>query len=495
MLILKLFLTISSITLCYLVLAGSGYPLEQASYRDPESAVIQQQERSRKSKQSAAVHVRNRNEEYFFDGPSGSSSSTLTLFTLLATLIGVPCCLCYASKSKTFCLRFRPYSKQFLYFSDNIFQCFKADEQLVKLASSKRSKSRRERKKRKLKRSKSRRRRREDSSSEEDTSSPEVESDSNSDSPRGQKRKRRNRNNKHRRSKSDDRSKKRRKSSREKKDNNKDEDLKDKPKQNTAQRGHQEGKLSEGLLHLDTSPMSSLKTGDNKLSSTFTASKPVKEEEYAHIVYRPDTNSVAISRSLKELLPANTTVVYKVDETSNANEVDGLMRSIKRRFNHDSELSEESPKSADRGNSRRSKYYIVNSNLLLKGDEDEHHQKVKTTKTAPLKMNNTMFVYSTKTTFAKWPGLDATLQPSLLSNLHNSIHHHQQPPEGESDFSKVKRKRKLDEMDSKEEVENEDSSDDEIEDEVKEGRRRRHGRQLVCRKHNKHHRLKRGHRA
>lgn len=529
------FFTITAIiTLCYLVLASNCYPLGAASYRNGELPVNQQPLEPQERSKAGIQRVRNRNEEYYFAGPNESSSSTLTTLTLLAIVLGVPCFLCYASKSSKFLFRISSFalSHVFVLFTDSIlFPCFKVDDQLANLASnrkSKRSKSARERKRkrRQLRRNKSRRRAREDSSSEEDSSSPDVdnESDSNSDNPRGERKRRNRNNNKRQRSKSVHRGKKRRKSRGEK--NNKDEDQKDKPTQKTANRGQQQqGKLSTGLLqYSDTSPMSSLKTGDNKLSTTFDAKPPV---EYAHIVYRPDTNSVAISRSLKDLLPANTTVVYKVDETSKASEVGGLMKSIKRRFYHDAEVPSppSSPNSGAAaggggGKSLRSKYYIVNSDLLLKGDqaaEDEDalegQQQVNKGKTAapPLKMSKTMFVYSTKTHFAKWPGLAlaATPTPSLFT-LHKSIHQHQQQqqppaPEGDSHVSEVncrqgrrqlKRKREEKEASKEEEdVENEESSDDdEIEEQQKAVRRRRH-RQLARRKHNKHHRLKGGHKA
>lgn len=44
-----------------------------------------------------------------------------------------------------------------------------------------------------------------------------------------------------------------------------------------------------------------------------------KEEfcEYAYIVYNPRLNSIAMSRTLNELIPPDTTIIYKVDETSN----------------------------------------------------------------------------------------------------------------------------------------------------------------------------------
>lgn len=39
--------------------------------------------------------------------------------------------------------------------------------------------------------------------------------------------------------------------------------------------------------------------------------------EYAYIVYKPGSNYIAMSRSLNELIPPDTTVIYKMDETSN----------------------------------------------------------------------------------------------------------------------------------------------------------------------------------
>ncbi|XP_027194487.2 uncharacterized protein LOC113789184 isoform X3 [Dermatophagoides pteronyssinus] len=39
--------------------------------------------------------------------------------------------------------------------------------------------------------------------------------------------------------------------------------------------------------------------------------------EYAYIVYNPRSNSIAMSRTLNNLIPPDTTIIYKVDETSN----------------------------------------------------------------------------------------------------------------------------------------------------------------------------------
>ena len=163
------------------------------------------------------------------------------------------------------------------------------------------------------------------------------------------------------------------------------------------------------------------------------------ESEYAYIVYVPDTNYVAVSRSLKNLLPKNTSVVYKVDETSNLSEAGSVMKSIKsstgvgaqQRDQFLSELSTiptsespprrppSSPTSGKTFRSIRSNYFIVNSDLLLKNHEVEEQKRAnqlqppkpsKPMSTASIKTNETVFVYSTKAQFAKLPGYAQQVQ-------------------------------------------------------------------------------------
>ncbi|KAF7493346.1 hypothetical protein SSS_04237 [Sarcoptes scabiei] len=86
--------------------------------------------------------------------------------------------------------------------------------------------------------------------------------------------------------------------------------------------------------------------------------------EYAYIVYKPSTNYIAMSRSLKDLIPPDTTVIYKMDQTSNSNDMNRIMSCGSNRL-----ITEKN----DFNSSLRSDYFMINSNLLLnqddKGDE------------------------------------------------------------------------------------------------------------------------------
>ncbi|KAJ6221048.1 hypothetical protein RDWZM_006860 [Blomia tropicalis] len=127
--------------------------------------------------------------------------------------------------------------------------------------------------------------------------------------------------------------------------------------------------------------------------------------DYAYIVYRPDSNYVAVSRSLKNLIPSNTTVIYKVDETSNHAEAGSIINNMKQTFDgfdgkigsiplsSDLILNDGSPSALSR-RSLRSNYFVLNSNLLLKqnGIDTKINNDINQTKT-----KETVFVYSTKT--------------------------------------------------------------------------------------------------
>lgn len=153
--------------------------------------------------------------------------------------------------------------------------------------------------------------------------------------------------------------------------------------------------------------------------------------EYAYIVYRPDTNYVAVSRTLKNLVPPNTTVVYKVDETSNLSEADSVMKGIKTRGEDvflpstESLRQPASPTSGKSCRSIRSNYFVVNSDLLLKKQMEEQARrksqvhrpeppppKTRSPVNGSMKTNDTLFVYSTRAQFAKLPGY---AQPPVIA--------------------------------------------------------------------------------
>ncbi|KAH9529890.1 hypothetical protein DERF_003747, partial [Dermatophagoides farinae] len=87
--------------------------------------------------------------------------------------------------------------------------------------------------------------------------------------------------------------------------------------------------------------------------------------EHAYIVYNPRLNTIALSRTLNELVRPDSTIIYKVDETSNNED---KIR-IKSRNNNGS--IDESKKKSAISKSLRSDYFIVNSNLLLKDCQND----------------------------------------------------------------------------------------------------------------------------
>lgn len=103
-----------------------------------------------------------------------------------------------------------------------------------------------------------------------------------------------------------------------------------------------------------------------------------ESSEYAYFVYKPEKNLVSVSRSLKSVLPPNTTVIYKTDDKT-APEVKSLIN------------NETSPTIKSSNSSLHTNYYIVNSNRLLNQSKEKQNVKVEDKKST-----ETVFLYSAK---------------------------------------------------------------------------------------------------
>nr|XP_046911407.1 uncharacterized protein LOC124492536 [Dermatophagoides farinae] len=169
--------------------------------------------------------------------------------------------------------------------------------------------------------------------------------------------------------------------------------------------------------------------------------------EHAYIVYNPRLNTIALSRTLNELVRPDSTIIYKVDETSNNED---KIR-IKSRNNNGS--IDESKKKSAISKSLRSDYFIVNSNLLLKDcqNDDAGGEHIKSSlsltmtdnimpdQKKPLAMvatknddtnetvhvnDQTVFVYSTKVPTSlknQWTTTTATIPTKSISSKRSIV--------------------------------------------------------------------------